>query len=140
MSRRAEVTTKTRSESDTVKKLISTILPHSEDTSIPNPFSVDIHLITHVNGVELEVPSTDFVHESKPSSLISYLLSSASHQQFLAGHSPADTAAAAAAVSTDSQHFVLELGDNNNTKFYCCSYFTSQVCTESVSELSLDFN
>ena len=121
----AEVTTKTRSESDTVKKLISTILPHSEDTSIPNPFSVDIHLITHVNGVELEVPSTDFVHESKPSSLISYLLSSASHQQFLAGHSPADTAAAAA-VSTDSQHFVLELGDNNNTKFYCCSYFTAE--------------
>ena len=65
-----------RNESDTVKKIISTILPQSELNSIPYPFSPEMHLITHVNGVELDPPRPQFVYENKPSSLISYMLSS----------------------------------------------------------------
>ena len=116
-----------KTESDTtVKKIISTILPQAE-LSIPSPFESEVHLITHVKGVELDFPSPYFVYENKPTSMISYLLSSPSYHQYLAS------------TQQDTDHFTLEMSDAT-TKFYCCSYFTSQVCTESVSELSLDFN
>ena len=98
-----------------VKKIISTILPHSEDiqSSLAAPFPGDIHLITHVNGVDVDFPSTVFVHESKPSTLIAYLLSSKAYQQYLT------------TPEQDVQHFVLEMSDAT-TKFYCCSYFTQE--------------
>lgn len=72
-----------RNESDTVKKIISTILPQSELNSIPYPFHPEMHLITHVTGVELDPPSSQFVYENKPSSLISYMLSSAPYRSYL---------------------------------------------------------
>lgn len=96
----------------TVKKLISTILPHTEEHILPNPFPQDIHLITHVKGLELDSPTPYFVTENKPSSLISYLLSSPSYQEYLASEE-------------EDEHFVLEVSDLT-TKFYCCSYFTKE--------------
>merc|ERR1712105_82275 len=60
-------------------------------------------------------PSTHFVDEKQPSSLISYLLSSCSYHQFLA--SPPQ--------SRDKQHFFLDMSDGT-TKFFCCSYFTAE--------------
>jgi len=96
----------------TVKKLISTILPHTEENILPNPFPQDIHLITHVKGVELDSPIPYFVTENKPSSLISYLLSSPSYQEYLTS-------------DQEDEHFVLEVSDLT-TKFYCCSYFTKE--------------
>ena len=103
-----------KTESDTtVKKIISTILPQA-DLSIPSPFESEVHLITHVKGVELDFPSSHFVYENKPTSMISYLLSSPCYHQYLA------------AAQTDTDHFTLEMSDAT-TKFYCCSYFTSQV-------------
>jgi len=109
------VTSSTEStESDTtVKTIMSKILPQSDDTHIPHPFSPDVHLITHVGGVELDFPSTCFVHEAEPSSLISYLLSSPSYQHFLSSS------------DRDTKHFKLEMSDGS-TKFYCCSYFTAE--------------
>ena len=101
-----------RNESDTVKKIISTILPQSL-SSIPYPFNPEMHLITHVNGAELDPPRPQFVYENKPSSLISYMLSSASYRDFLAKP------------GSETQHFDLEMSDAN-TKFYCCSYFTAE--------------
>lgn len=107
-----------KTESDTtVKKLISTILPQAE-LSIPSPFEPETHMITHVKGVELDFPSPHFVDENKPTSMISYLLSSPSYHQYLATtDQPSD--------QPDSEHFTLEMSDAT-TKFYCCSYFTSQ--------------
>jgi len=102
-----------KTDSDTtVKKIISTILPHTEECVLPNPFPQDTHLITHINGIELECSNPYFVTENKPSSLISYLLSSPSYQEYLSSES-------------GDQHFVLEMSDMT-TKFYCCSYFTKE--------------
>ena len=103
-----------RNESDTVKKIMSTILPQSDLGSIHYPLAPEMHLITHVNGVELDPPRPQFVHENKPSSLISYMLSSASYRAYLANKTGAGT-----------QHFDLEMSDKD-TKFYCCSYFTAE--------------
>ena len=105
--------TRARSESDTVKKIISTILPQFELNSIPYPFNPEMHLITHVNGVELDPPRPQFVYENKPSSLISYMLSSAPYRAYLAKK------------VAETQHFDLEMSDKD-TKFYCCSYFTAE--------------
>ena len=106
-----------KTEADTtVKKIISTILPQAE-LSIPSPFEPEIHLISHVKGVELDFPSPHFVSETKPTSMISYLLSSPSYHQYLASEQTSD--------QPDSEHFTLEMSDAT-TKFYCCSYFTSQ--------------
>ena len=99
----------------TVMKLFSTILPHNEEVSLPCPFSPEMHMITHVKGTDLDFPSTHFVDEKQPSSLISYLLSSSSYHQFLASPPPGQ----------DKQHFSLDLSDGT-TKFFCCSYFTAE--------------
>jgi hypothetical protein len=113
-------TTKPRKEdhdTTTVKKLISTILPHSDEApELPPALAPDHHLITQTEGgpVPPDAPPA-FVSEGKPSSLIAFLLSSPSYRAFLA-----DSQA-----EGKDPHFVLEFG-SPTAKFYCCSYFTAE--------------
>ena len=89
-------------DTTTVKKLISTILPHSEEsTELPSVLAADIHLIGDA-----------FIAEGKPSSMISHLLSSSQHRAFIEAE-------------TVEKHMVLEFA-SGTAKFYCCSYFSRE--------------
>ena len=109
--------TKKADSDTTVKKLISTILPQSEDISLAWPGPPDCHLLTHVAGLQQNPRPLTCVSETKPSTVISFLLSSPQYREFLEREQEGGQA--------DTEHLVLEMSDST-TKFYCCSYFTSQ--------------
>ena len=93
-------------DTTTVKKLISTILPHSEESpELPSVLAADTHLIGDA-----------FIVEGKPSSMISHLLSSSQHRAFIKS-----------GVENGEKHMVLDFANASGTaKFYCCSYFTRE--------------
>jgi len=117
----------------TVKKLISAILPPVEEALLPNPFPLDMHIITSVDGHKLDNPLSLFVTESQPSTIIAYLLSCGAYKKFLATDRVDDQGVKVKGVQgdrgedsagTDMEgiHCELQFSDAT-TKFYCCSYF-----------------
>ena len=91
-------------DTTTVKKLISTILPHSEESiELPPVLAADTHQVGDA-----------FIVEGRPSSMISHLLSSSQHRTFIESNS-----------ENGEKHMVLEFA-TGTAKFYCCSYFTRE--------------
>ena len=72
-------------DTDTVKKFISTILPHEREDLVTSPFPPGTHLITTLAGSPLDPPSPNLVVETEPSSIIHYLHTSEPYRQFIAG-------------------------------------------------------
>jgi len=104
---------KKQESTDTVKKFISTILPHEREEYVSSPFDQGTHLITTVAGVLQDHPSPLLVEETEPSSIIHFLLNSEAYKSFVQGSE--DT----------NPHLELQFS-SETAQFYSCSYFTKQ--------------
>jgi len=107
-----------KQESDTVKKFISTILPHDEreDELVTSPFPLSTHIISCVAGMPLDAPSPHLVTETEPSSIINYLHRSDAFREFLVRDKEEESG---------NPHLELQF-TSDTAQFYSCSYFTKQ--------------
>jgi len=100
-----------KSDSDTMKKLISTILPPEREDMVANPFPADTHLIISCLSSHQEPLGPSLVLETEPSSIIHYLLQSDEYKSFIEG------------TAESNPHLELQFS-SDGAQFYSCSYFT----------------